>query len=307
VTPLYVVTTVFNPRRFRSRVRLYHHFARWLKSCGVQLVTAEVAFGDRPFECTSPDNPWDLQLRTTADLWHKERALNLAVAHLTKLVPGWEYVAWLDADVKLLRDDWAEEAVHLLQHYAVVQMFGEIKTLDPDHHTLYGGRSILRNFHDFGSVKNPKESAGWNGWPGLGYAHRRKEFEAVGGLLDVCVSGSGDTHMAGCFVGQPDLGMPPKCADGYRRAIRRYGELCAKHIDRNVSYLPGLLVHYWHGKASDRGYHKRWEMLARHQFDPGEDLVVDGQGLYRWRGNKPDLEYDIRRSMCGRNEDSVDV
>ena len=55
--PLYVVTTVFNPRRFASRHRLYANFAAWLAQQGVRLLTVEVAFGDRPFAVTTAADP----------------------------------------------------------------------------------------------------------------------------------------------------------------------------------------------------------------------------------------------------------
>jgi hypothetical protein len=307
--PLYIVTTVFNPRRFQSRIRLFNHFRRWISSYPVEMVTVEVAYGDRPFEVTDAGDPFAVQLRTDADLWHKERALNIGIHHLGKVRPDWKYVAWMDADVKLARDDWHAEAVHLLQHYAVIQMFGQVQTLDPQYHTLYGGRSIARNYHEyrnFHEMENGVRSK-WMGWPGLGWAARRETLDAIGGLLDVCVSGSGDSHMAGCFMGQPDFGLNPKASTGYKRAILRYGELCERHVRRNVSFLPTLLIHYWHGKANERGYEKRWQALTEHQFDPHEDLVTDTQGLYRWRGSKPDLEFAIRRSMENRNEDSIDV
>lgn len=307
--PLYIICTVFNPRRFKSRVKLYQDFARWVQSCGLELITVEVAYGDRPHEVTRADNPHHLQLRTVQDLWHKERALNLGVQLLTRLHPEWDYFAYLDADVKIVRNDWAEETVHLLQHYAILQPFGQIQTLDPQHHTLYGGRSIARGFHEDLAMQDCDggKYPGGLGWPGLGWAYRRKEFEEIGGLLDVCVTGSGDTHMAACYMGRPEYGMPKESSPGFRKAVMRYAELCDKHVKRNLSYVPGLLVHFWHGKAKVRGYDKRRESIVKHAFDPHEDLKLDAQGLYAWRGNKKMLEYEIRRSMELRNEDGTDL
>lgn len=307
--PLYVVTTVFNPRRFKTRTRLYHNFAKWVKDSGAKLITAEVAFGDRPHEVTEAGNPCHLQLRTSSDLWHKERSLNLAVWKLSQLHPDWKHMCYLDADVKIMRDDWVHETVQRLQHYAILQMFGEISTFDPEHHVLYGGRSIARNFHESGTTGPtlPKTGQSGRGWPGLGWAYRRKEFDQIGGLLDVCVTGSGDTHMAGCYMGMPMLGMKEGASEGFKRAVSRYHELCERYVRRNVSFLPGLLVHYWHGKAKDRGYDKRNRAIVSHAFDPHEDLVIDSQGMYRWAEHKWELEREIRRSMEERNEDSIDV
>ena len=54
---VYVITTIFNPFNFSSREALYPKFAKHMKESGVELVTAEAAFGDQPFHHTSPDNP----------------------------------------------------------------------------------------------------------------------------------------------------------------------------------------------------------------------------------------------------------
>jgi hypothetical protein len=314
VKPLYVLTSVFNPRRFRSRYRLYRNFAAWLERTGVRLLTAEVAFGDRPFEVTESGNPWHLQLRSSADMWHKERSLNLAVNRLCALVPDWEYVCYLDADIKLLRDDWAEETVQLLQHYAVLQPFGELYTTGPNGELIQYGQSIAKRYHDAGrypadrvTTSDYKKLCGTNGWPGLGWAYRRHEFEKIGGLYDVAVSSSGDMHMAGCYLGVPELGMNDAYSDGFKRSVQRHYELCDKHIRGNVSYTPGLLVHYWHGKGKDRGHAARKAAIESFAFDPYTDILPDAQGLYQWRGNKVGLERAIRRSMEARNEDSIDV
>src|SRR4051812_39160506 len=117
--PLYVVTSVFNAIRYRSRWRLYQDFERMVENSGAILFTCEVAFGDRDFAVTQPDNPQHLQLRTATELWHKEKSLNLLVERLPS---DWAYVSFVDADVVFARGDWANETIHALQHYDVVQM-----------------------------------------------------------------------------------------------------------------------------------------------------------------------------------------
>src|ERR1700684_2396379 len=78
--PLYVVTTVFNSPRYRSRWRLYEDFAKMVAEAGAILYTVEVAFGDRAFAVTEASNPRHIQLRTNTELWFKEQAINLGVA-----------------------------------------------------------------------------------------------------------------------------------------------------------------------------------------------------------------------------------
>jgi hypothetical protein len=318
LSPLHVITVVFNPRRFASRYRLYRNFADWIGKAGVRLLTVEVAFGQRPFEVTEENNPHHVQLRTNDELWHKERALNLGLQYLCQTTPRWEYVAWMDADIKLLRDDWAAETVHLLQHYAVLQMFGEASNLDPDNHQLWLGRSIMRNYEDYGEIDwydhpgltfrdKTKKFYPRAGHPGLAWAFRRPELEGTAGWLDTCVNGSGDLHMVGCYAGRPDLALPSGIHPGYRDSILRFGAKCDKHVRRNASYMPGVAVHYWHGKTKQRGYEDRGNLLVKHQYNPQTDIEQDIQGLYRWSGNKPCLAVETRKSLRKRNEDTIEV
>jgi hypothetical protein len=307
---------VFNPRRFASRYKLYQEFSAWVAKHGVKLLTVEIAFGERAHAATSSD-PWHLQLRTRHEMWHKERALNCGLARLHQVAPGWQYVAWMDADVKLVRDDWAQEAVHLLQHYAVLQLFSEARSLGPHYESIFSCRSIAANYRDYGRVDwgtDPglasMQQYARRGHPGLGWAFRRDELERVGGWLDVCINGSGDLHMAGCYTGQPLLAMPVGISRGYREAVLRYGERCDRYMRCNTSCMPGACDHYWHGRSRHRGYEDRWKLLVKYQFDPALDLSPDSQGLWRW--NLDDrrvlaLASETRASLAARNEDGNEL
>jgi len=312
--PLYVITSVFNPRRFQSRLRLYKAFSNWVAKAGVKLLTVEVAFGDRSHDATIESDAWHLQLRTKHELWHKERALNLGLHRLSQLDPKWSHVAWMDADVKLVRDDWASETIHLLQHYAVVQMFGEARSLDSNYQSLFSCRSIARNFEEHGTIEwgnNPglekRNLYARQGHPGLAWGFRRDELNDIGGWLDTCINGSGDLHMMGCYSGKWDLALSPRASSGYRDSIKRYGELCHKFVRQNVSFMPGTCDHYFHGHSKDRGYDARWKLLDKFRFNPSTDLIQDIQGLYKWNLSDPRvmaLAVSTRKSLASRNEDA---
>jgi hypothetical protein len=312
LNPIYVITVVFNPRRFESRYRLYKQFAEWIQASGVKLLTVEVAFGERPFVLTDASEPWNLQLRTRHELWHKERALNLGLHHLAQLDPKWDYVAWMDADVRIARTDWHTEAVHLLQHYAIIQLFSESRILGPQHEGIFTCNSIGKTISIHGLTGwggNPGVTTGEylkQGHPGLGWAFRRDELNDIGGWLDTCVNGSGDLHMAACYAGDWSLVTSPKSSPGYRAAISKYGELCERYVRRNISFMRGSIDHYWHGRSSERGYQHRWTLIDKYQFDPYADLIPDIQGLWKWRMDDArvrSLAVDTRISLASRNED----
>ena len=79
---LYVVTAVFNPKRFRSRWKLYKNFEKYvLDSKQAHLVTIECIFGEREAALVQQqgDNHTVLHVRTTDEIWIKENLLNLAI------------------------------------------------------------------------------------------------------------------------------------------------------------------------------------------------------------------------------------
>ena len=49
---LHVVACISNPVRYRSRWRLHERFAAEMARAGVNLVTVELAYGERPFVVT---------------------------------------------------------------------------------------------------------------------------------------------------------------------------------------------------------------------------------------------------------------
>jgi hypothetical protein len=309
-----VVTAIFNPRRFQSRYRLYADFAKHMAESGVRLLTVELAFGDRPHAVTTSGNPMHLQLRTDCELWHKERLLNLGIQRLLQIAPGAKHIAWIDADVHFSNPNWATETEHALQHYSVVQPFGEAINLDPHGHQQWVCAGAFRKFQERGYHQIPPMDARYwtGGHPGLGCAFRRETLDALGGLIDFCVAGSGDSHMVNALTGNPLRGDHVNStlkgfAPGFLRALGRWGDRAKASVRENVGFVPGAIMHQWHGKSADRGYMKRWDVMRFHQFDPHEDLTTDAYGLYRFAGNKPRMADDIRRSLSERNEDSVDV
>lgn len=169
---LHVVTCISNPVRYASRYALYQRFAKEMAAAGVNLLTVEAAFGDRPHATPglatkkavySPQGivgiggsgitgmgssgapqPYGqhLLLQTDDELWHKENMLNLGIS---RLPDNWEYVAWVDADITFLRPDWVGETVEALQHYPVVQMFETAADTGPT-------GAIMNTYTGFASV-----------------------------------------------------------------------------------------------------------------------------------------------------------
>jgi hypothetical protein len=324
---LHVACAYSNPLRWRARRVLMNDFRRHMQaSPNVVLHVGELAYGERPFEVTGGslgDDANDVQLRTSHELWHKENILNLVVQ---RFPAGWKYGAVIDADFHMTRRDWALESIHQLQHFDFVQLFSSYSDLSVEHRPYRVMPSFASNYANRGSVRESSALTGRVACGGYGYgshgygshvdrtpngpgatggawAFRKSAFDTVGGLLDVCVLGSADWHMAFGLVGEattaPEL---TRCTAPYIAAVRRWQDRAAA-LKQNIGCVDNHAIHHFHGSKVLRGYGDRWKILRDHNFNPETDLARDWHGVWQLRDNKPRLRDAIRRYFRSRNED----
>ena len=310
IDKLYVICTVSNPARFKSRYELYHRFKLGCERVGVQLVTVELALGDRPFEVTDAGNPRHVQLRTWDELWLKESCINIGISRLPQ---DWEYVAWIDADTEILRHDWPAEICHLLQQYQVIQLFDTAVDLAHDGSTLQINKGFVSTWQERqGSAMAPGDYyyAGTAGkavyHPGFAWAARREAIDALGGLFDTAILGSGDHHMAWGLVGKIGSHTPRGLTPAYHRNLTMWQDRATRHIRQDVGFMAGTLVHHFHGAKRNRFYRDRWKILQQHKYDPDRDLKRDWQGLWSFSDQGVRMRNDLRSYFRQRSEDSIE-
>ncbi len=320
---LYVVTTVFNPARFRTRWKLYQDFAHWVsQSPCVKLITVEVVFGNR--QPAIPAGPDVVHLHTTHELWLKERALKLAVQRIPD--PHWRNVAWLDADVEIVRPDWADETRHQLEHHSVVQLFSQAQDLGPHHEILGTHRGFVDHWLNggdpdpcgggYGIARGRFNGALWH--PGFAWAMRREAWDGLGGIYDTAIVGSADSYMAWALIGRVQELFARQSIDqfhpAYQKQILDWQERATFAVQRNLGCVSGLLLHKFHGSKKKRNYIGRNDVLIRSQFDPTRDIMEDWQGLWQLtpptgddRLRRIQLRDDLRAYARSRDEDSTEV
>jgi hypothetical protein len=298
---LHVIAVSFNPRRFKSHVNNYAAFEKHMLESGVHLTVVECAYGDIPHQFANNDGINHVPVYAKNPIWVKENAINLGIASLPR---DWKYVAWIDADVVFENPNWAEDTVYALQHYDFVQPWEHCLDLGPSGSILEMHHSFCRQW-----AQEPKTCSmlGKSGYrfahPGYAWAATRSALEATGGLIQTAVLGSGDHHQALCLIGKAELSFPKGVTEGYKAPILRWQDRCNKHINGNISYVPGTIRHLYHGQKRDRAYQSRWDILVKHKFDPYEDLKTNTSGIYELVGNKPELKRDIMSYFSSRQED----
>lgn len=299
---LHVIAVISNPVRYHSRYRLFREFADAMRAtANVQLHVVELAFGDRHHEVTAKGES-SLQLRSSAELWHKENMINLGVQHL--LPRDWKYMAWIDGDVFFANPNWAIETIHLLQHYPVVQPWSECLDLGP-----YG--NVMQMHKSFCSlVQKGVRMQAFSGEPypyghsGFAWACTRTFWENTRGLIDWAVLGSADHHMAWSMLNQVDRSLHLKMPENFKAKARDWQSRAFRESQGNLACVPGRIDHKFHGSKRKRFYRERWDIFVKWAFDPDQDLRRDSQGLLYLAG-KPGLQEDIRRYMRSRDEDGI--
>ncbi len=324
-----VISVVSNSMRYRSRYDLFRAHERHLQCSGVRHTVVELALGDRPFEVTQAGNPRHVQLRSREELWHKENLINIGISRLPM---DWRYVSWVDADLTFLNPSWAQDTIHALQRWDIVQPFSHSINMGPTYHPLFDSHrkgvkeqkkvvaswtycdfneipkdGVKRKFlkgDGFGQDYTITDETGHVWHSGFAWAARREAIDTIGGLLDWAILGSADRHMADFLIGFDDWN--PKLSDGYRASLdihkARFDLLKGNH-----GFTDGLVAHHFHGRLVNRMYMDRWKILFKWGFDPTADIKRDWQGLWQLSGNKPGLRDDIRRYFMARQEDDTTV
>ena len=306
---LYVVTMVENPLRWRSRYWNYWTFAEQFVSSITELWTVEVAFGGRAFEITSAGNPRHLQLRTSSEIWHKENALNLLIERLPAEA---NYIACIDADLKFVRPDFAQETLQLLQHYDLIQMFSHLVDVDSEYQPVNSGAAVglayLRATHPElrpGSrVPTNDDYSGIGSWgcPGGAWAYRKTALNTIGGLLDWLITGAADFWMAKALYGEMTDVLQGQSFGAALQNFALAWQDGAVRLKQNIGHLPGTVNHYYHGPKAKRGYDRRRPLLQ--QFNPLTDIRRDVQGLYELVGDNLALRDGLRAIARSRDEDA---
>jgi len=271
-----------------------------MEESGVALTTVEGVFGDR-----QPMIKDAVHVPIRSELWHKENLLNIGFSRLHSTA---KYVAWIDADVEFIQKNWADETLHALQHYDVVQPFSTALDLGPQRlgHT---GVQLHKGFcYQYVTGKPIVIGKDYEfAHPGFAWAARREALDKVEGLIDWTLLGAADHIMALALIGRTKDSIIGGLSQNYYSMAGHWQYLAEAQIKRNIGYVPGLLHHFWHGRKENRKYVDRWEILQRNQYDPKVDILRDTYGVIRLADNKPKLRDDLREYFRQRNEDSQDI
>lgn len=318
-----VIAVISNPAQYQSRYKLYKIFADDLKQQDVQvrLWTVELQNGMRPMQITQSDNENHIQLWTSAlpgEIWHKENLINYAINYLSKSVPDWRYVAWVDADFKFEPDAFSK-TIQALQHYDIVQMWSHLININPKGGVLNNGVGISYMYGLLEAGLNPTgQYPQWLGAPGGAWAARRESLNKIGSifgspLIDWVILGAGDLYLVECLMGllHSGGGTDTKNLHLYSPAfiasLQEYQSNAVSTLKKNIGYVENTVRHMFHGRQKDKQYGTRGDILIKYKFNPLTDLKRDVSGILQLVVNTPRqiaLRDACRKYFFSRNEDA---
>ena len=310
---LHVFSVYDNPQRWRSRLQNFQRFETGVLAAGARLTTVELRQGIYPYDL--PDRAGVTRVRLPARdiLWHKENAMDIASAH----TPGWEYAVCMDGDILMVDPHWVADTLAALQMFPVAQVSSELVFLGPRGQHISKSSSVMSLFETMrrqGKVPRCKPHYGCepvtlegHGYPGAAWAYTRAAWDALGGLMDKCIVGAADHHMAAGLLSLQQAGEPGDLTPAYADYLQQWKDNAISQLQRDVGLVPGLAIHYWHGPYANRGYETRWKILRDNGYNPSRDVVYDGNGVLQFSGNNPQLRLETREYFLGRDEDTVDL
>lgn len=292
---LHVVLPYFNYCGYRRRRELFVQFVQeYSKIKGVELTVIEI-----PGPVPLPRLPVARHFKYPSihPIWIKENLINIAVARLPK---NWTHVAWIDADIEFTNKNWVQDTLEALDTVDVVQMWHTAVNLGPLGEAFKTDKSFGYMAKGSGTPWVPNDKYGfWH--PGYAWACTRAAWTRLGGLPDWAILGSGDRHLAMALIGRALASAPGNIHDGYKMFLREYQACCS---GLRLGWVPGTIIHYWHGSLESRRYRERWEILTKNNFNPVLDLDQEPNGTLHLSETGLRLVPFLREYFIGRQEDS---
>lgn len=302
---LWVITTYYNPARYRTRRQNYQQFAKRIIEAGMKLITVECAFGQERFEFDP--SPEIIQVRGRHVMWLKERLINVAIS---KLPPQAEKIAWIDADILFSNPAWAVEVAASLDRYPLAQPCDSLHRLERAQ-TTYAGTGYFRRSFACQLQRRPESAlirGVAHGFPGGAWAARRSLIERHG-LYDAEILGGNDelfAHALGGGFGSPcvrgitgaERTERPRLVD---RIVDRLARipwphwLANRYVARSVAVRPTPSA----GEALF-GHYLRWAE-GLYQDVRGQVGCVPGMALHLWHGDPVNRRYVARTAMLERH------
>jgi|GEM_PF-1148208 len=311
---LYCIVPYFNYVKSENRKRLFIEFINRYKNIdNLKIIVIEAVFEEDFFDLPSDmEGIYKYLSITTPDIiWIKENLINIAINNLSLKV-DWNYLVWIDADIQFLNTNWIQESIDRLQESHIIQLFQHAINLGPNGETFRIDEGFVYCYKESGIEYDSNEYYSYTCWhPGYAWGMNRDFYEKakeynLSPLIDYCIVGSNDHHMALSFIQKSNKSYPSDISEDYKDRISEYENFC-KIIELNLDYINGTIVHFWHGSLKDRKYNERWYMLLDNNFRTYNDISYDTKGLLQYTLKGKRFNKILMNYFYARKEDSLSI
>lgn len=311
-SPLWGITTFFNPCQYQSKLANYRIFRKFLP---IPLLAVELSFNAR-FELGYSDADILIQIHGGDVMWQKERLLNIALKSLPETC---DKVTWLDCDLVFTKDNWQSKVCGLLDDYKMIQPYKTVKHLPPGiPSTQYSSLAEIMAAKPI--LTEPSYAYSLVAGESLSGERRPTSHEEIGAVgvmwaarkdllqqhsfYDACIIGGSDTVIALSASGRFDeLKRKNIMNDHQFEHFMDWAKPFYHEVKGSIHYVDYEVFHLWHGEFNDRCYSQRHEILKKYCFNPFTDITHDSQGCWKWNCNKTELQQCISSYFNSRKED----
>jgi hypothetical protein len=248
-----------------------------------------------------------LKYKLESPFWCKENLINVAVSELYYSNVNWQYVAWIDADITFLNQNWVNSTIKELKRFHFVQMFKNVVRLGPNNEITQILNSIgfIYQINKYDYPKEYKDST-----PGFAWASTRLALEKTQGLLDINIVGGADSFTVLSLINKVEF-LLSKWNFYNKTNNRNYVNLLRKkqmlfevnHL--KLGYINGTITHHWHGSIKDRKYLERMDILR--DYDPQSDLIRNSDGILNLSENGKRMNKELVQYFFERKEDNLNL
>ena len=296
MSKLACVTCHFNWASFDMPVRNLRRFLRQMDRYKVPVYGVELYLKGQTPEMADRPGWRCIQVKKAAILWQKEALLNMA----EKMVPDeYDIIAAIDADVEFANPNWHADTLRAMQFHPVAQMFSTALWTDRRGNIIKRRHAVTRLGLDMDK---------WTTHPGFAWAFTREFYRAMGGWYDVAPMGAGDTLLCVALQKKP---LPKKWMEHAYSYLgprnRDHFDAWAKQVRETfrghaAGYVPGDVIHEWHGDLVNRRYHERAKWIEG--YDVRKHTRRTRAGYLVWSMFAPaKLKADMIAYFIGRDED----
>lgn len=262
---LYVILPYYNYFNNSYRVLNILRFIeayKGIRNCKIVVVEGLTADSE-PLKDLSDKIFKHIKYNIPQKIWVKENLINLILQnHLPK---DYNFFCWLDSDIFFEKQNWVDEAIHLLNENDAIQMFdfcinrGEKKE--------YKNKVIGQIAYELKTC----DSTDFKYHCGFGWGMNKNFYNKIGKLWEYNIIGGGDSIIGRSIsqkLTEEDILTNNALSIIYSKT---YGEQVLQYYKKfkncKYSFLPTTIHHFFHGDMYNRLYTRRHNFIKDLKYD----------------------------------------